>query len=457
MNRMQLGTLSLAAFSALAAVACSASHEEAIDESTQEMSTSWFAAHLPLGSADERAVLALVNDKSMSHDEYVAKCLFSHAQAAAIVDYRQGDEPADPSDDETFDDVTELDRLPFTNSTFWVAAIACARTYYGGPAPSTCGTGTSTVQQSALALEFVVDGSGSMMDDKWTAEVATLNEVFTAQAAKNDPRTGFGLIGFSDSKDPNKLAALGVTPVYPSSVDVRMASVDGAHLANLQGRLLGASPYGGTPLYEAVTGAYGYLDGLSLSGPLADATKAVILFTDGLPDAWAPELVAFVAANASKAQLFAVGIGLPGTSTFDYDAAYMGSLAVAGGTRSSATCNPSEPLVEANMCHFQVTPSAKPAAQIRDELLAAVGKIRKNIAACDIGIQVLGTGTLDPTKVTVVVEDGAGVKAPIPASATNGWSLDDPAHPTKVLVRGAFCDDLRADSTKRAKVEVGCR
>lgn len=466
MNRA-LGALSLGLIAGLAAglAACSSasSNEEELGDSTQGMSSSWFAAHLPPGSADEKAVLALVNDKSMSHQEYVDKCLFSHAQAAAIVNYRQGDEPADPTDDEVFDDTKELDRLPFTDSTFWVAAIACARKYYpGGPTPATCGTGTSTIQQSSLALEFVFDGSGSMTGDKFTAEIAALDAVFAAQVAKNDPKTGFGLIGFSDSKDPNNSIlpppfGTGGPLTYPSTVDVPMAPVDATHGSKLKDRITGTNASGSTPLFEVVTGAYGYLDTLTLSGSLTSATKAVVLFTDGLPNDHASDLVTFIATNSPKAQLFAVGIGAPGSGSTSYDAAYMGSLAVAGGTRSSSTCNPAEQTVEANMCHIQVTPGAKPASVIRDELLAAINKIRTNIAACDIGIQSLGVGTLDPSKVTVVIEDAAGVKTPVPANATNGWQLDDPTTPTKVLLRGTFCDDLRADATKRAKVEVGCQ
>lgn len=438
---------------ALASGCAAPSPTESVGVRADEMTADWLSATV---GADEKAILALVNDKSMSVDEYVQICHFSLAESAAIVDYRQGDEPADSSDDQVFDNLAELDALPFTNAPFWITAAACARAHYKGGPTGICASGTSTVQQSALALEFVLDGSGSMYDQaKWSSALGALTAVFEAQAQKNDPQTGMGLITFSDDKDPNNQVALDAI-AYPTAIDVGVAPVDATHLAALKARVAGTNPGGATPLYEAITGAYGYLNGLALTGSLTDATKAIVVLTDGVPTDKGPDLLTFVGAHAADAQLFAVGVGNLG-NTLDYDPAYLGSLAVQGGTRASTACNPAELLTVANMCHFQITPNAQPVNQLQTELSAALAKIRHDIAACDIGLQALGTGAIDPNVATVLLDDGNGTSTAIANDAANGWSFDDATAPTKILIRGNACANLRADANRKVRVEVGCK
>lgn len=450
----RLGAVSLSLLAATA-MACSAGPaSEATATADGELTASWFAANLPKGSAEERAVLALVNDRSMSADEYVETCDFSLAVSAAIVDYRQGDEPADTSDDETFDTAAELDRLPFTDRPFWAAALACAKEHYLGSG-GTCATGTSAVQQAPLAIQVVLDGSGSMMGGvgggKWDAATGALTALFDAQAQKADPKVGMGLVTFSDTKDGTN----GYGP-YPSASDVLLASVDAAHGAALRGRLEGARPGGGTPLYAAVTGAYGALSSFAPTGVLASPTKVVVLLTDGVPNDHAEELVTFVGDHADEAQLFAVGIGSDRRSG-DYHPDYVSRLAVAGGTRRSASCSTAQSADVADMCHLQVTPGAKPASAIKDELLAAFEKVRSDVTACDIGLQALGTGAIDPTNVKVVVKRPDGSEEVIRKHRGYGWSLDDASAPTKVLLRGKACNDLRATPGAVARVEIACK
>jgi hypothetical protein len=104
------------------------------DESAAELSPEWFAQNLPEGSPLARAVLAVANDRDLSVDEYVRKVHITREAALAITNYRDGDELTDPSDDQRFDSLAELDALPFTNAAFWSAMIAYA-SIDAGPRP----------------------------------------------------------------------------------------------------------------------------------------------------------------------------------------------------------------------------------------------------------------------------------------------------------------------------------
>ncbi len=426
----------------LALGACSSEAAEpasALGDSEQDLTAAWFTKNIPPGSALEKGVLALLNDRSMSEDEYEDLCNMSKASAINIVNYRNGDEPADTTDDELFETIAEADRMPFTDKGFWLAAIQCAKDHYvKKPTGAVCASGTSTVMQSPLALELVVDGSGSMTGDKWNATSSAVQALVDELATKND--TSVGLVLFDDKVE----------------TDVPLAAMSPAQAAALKAPVAGNNPPGGgTQTRDALTAGYLALEQKAPAG----ATKAVVLLTDGVPNGGATEqqaIVTDVTAKAATTQLFALGVGAL-NDPYGYEPAFMGALAVAGGTRSSATCDPTEKAIEANMCHFQVTPKAKPAATLAAEISAAFAKVRSNIAACDIGLQNSGIGKIDPKEVSVVVTDANGQKKTIAPDAVNGFSLDDATNPTKVLLRGTACADLRGAAGSTARVTLGCK
>jgi len=429
---MRLRSLSVAILP-LAIVACQASADESAETAGQEVSKSWLAGKLPPKSAVLKQVLALANDRTMTPDEYVEQCGITRQVANNIANYRDGDEPADSVDDQTFGTPTELDRIPYTDTEFWLAFIACAQQKYGSqPSGGVCATGTSKVLQSPLYLQFVVDDSSSMYGTKWDATHDALAEVFKAQAAKNDPSVAYGVNLLNSTKHAD------------------LAAVDASHAAKLVAAL-DDGPSGSTPLLAAIKTAYQELESFAPTGALANGTGAVVVLTDGYPDV-ASGILTFVQPHAAKAQLFSIGIGKFNSSQ-ELDPAFLGELAVAGGTRASATCNPTEILDVKKACYMHVEPGAKPASQLAQELIGAFTKVRQDIAACDIGLQESGTGKVDAGNVTVVFSDGTVVKS----DATNGWSLDDVAKPTKVLLRGTACDTLRGNKNLTAKVEVACK
>ncbi len=424
------------------AVACSSSSGASSVADEQDLTAAWFAQNLPPGSPLEKGVLALLNDRSMSEDEYVEQCNMSKASAINIVNYRNGDEPADSVDDELFETIAEADRMPFTDKGFWLAAKACAqKSYVPSNTGGTCATGTSKIMQSGLALQLVVDESGSMSGDKWKAASAAVGALVDDLAAKADPDVQLGLILFDDAVNTQFAPAV-VTP---------------AHAALLKNAVLKSQPGGGgTATLDALQNAYPAIEGTSPPS----ATKAVILLTDGVPNGGQEEqtkIEQLVAAKAGSVQLFALGVGgFPSADSFGYDPAFVGRLAVAGGTRASAACDPASK-VETNLCHFQITPGKKPAATIATEISTALARVRTNIAACDIGLQQTGLGAIDGAKVKVVVTDANGKDKAVPADAANGWSLDDTTNPTKVLLRGTACLDLRANAAQSARVTLGCK
>ena len=61
---------------------------------------------------------------------------------------------------------------------------------------------SSDMREQPVAMEFILDGSGSMNDsNKWTAATAALTSIFNDMATKNDPGLYAGLIIFSDAND----------------------------------------------------------------------------------------------------------------------------------------------------------------------------------------------------------------------------------------------------------------
>ena len=120
-----------------------------------------------------------------------------------------------------------------------------------------CATAMSQVQRSAVYLQFVLDGSGSMaQENKWAAVIPALTDIFAQMSTEADPGLAAGLVIFSDKGDPTS----GAGP-YPSSADVPMAFVnaaqDNAFVARLAGQPGGG---GGTPTDTALTGGYSALE-----------------------------------------------------------------------------------------------------------------------------------------------------------------------------------------------------
>ena len=330
-----------------------------------------------------------------------------------------------------------------------------------------CATATAGTQRAPVYMLIVLDGSGSMTDNnKWGAAIGALDSIFDDLLAKNDPTFGVGLIGFSDSNDATCCLDLGQCGLsfgchgpYPSTADVPLASVDQAQHDRLRARIDSAGPFGGTVTYAALQGGFGELEAFVPTAPLPpNGKKVLVLMTDGVPSDGSDTNAnsALVAAQVPKEiQTFAVGVGpFPSYDLTSYDPTFLGTIAKAGGT-AAANCNPAENQNVANVCYFQVTPGGS-VPQLTQQFTEAINKIRSQAASCEFLLDKSG-GAADPSQVNVIYTDQNGQAHVLVQDSQSGWSYDDPNDPTKVILHGHDCDQVRGDPEGKISIVLGCK
>ncbi len=312
-----------------------------------------------------------------------------------------------------------------------------------------CATNTQPVTRLPVYLLFLADRSGSMSGTKWSSVQAAMKSVYQSIATAADTNEGVGLILFpADSSESGP---------YPGTKDVFVNYVDAAQLSSLNARI-SASTTGSTPTWEAMNGAYGELQNLVVAAPLPkDGKKVLVLMTDGQPNDSAKDYVGLVKSMDSLTdaiQTYVVGIGNV-SGGYDVDPTWLGPLSVAGGT-ARPSCDPNETTNIAKMCHYQVEPGSKSVAQLTTDFVNAFNHIRASAAACELSLAT-DTANADPTKINVVIDDGNGKTTLVKQDANNGWTYDDPKHPTKVILHGQACQDAVDNITGQVEVVLGCK
>ncbi len=321
-----------------------------------------------------------------------------------------------------------------------------------------CATATAKATKKPVYLEFILDGSGSMsQNNKWTAATAALKAVFGTVQAAVDTGEGIGLMVFSDSKDPTHASG-----PYPDSADVPINFVGAAQVSALDNRVSGM-PFLDTPTGTALQGGYSYLEGFTPLTPLPPGgQKVLVLITDGVPtdncstggsasNPCVMEAAAEFAKTAPQGPIltFVIGTGVfPSTDTSNYDPTFLGYLAQAGGSAPNG-CNPAENSNVANICYFNVDPTAGNATQTEMAFETAINAIRGQVVSCTFPLT--STGTIDPNKVNVTV-DGMTV----PQDPTNGWTYDNPSNPTSITLHGTSCTDLKNNPNASVEIVLGC-
>ncbi len=332
-----------------------------------------------------------------------------------------------------------------------------------------CATAMSQVQRSAVYLQFVLDGSGSMaQENKWAAAIPALMDIFAQMSTEADPGLAAGLIIFSDKMD----STAGAGP-YPSSADVPIAFVNAAQNSAFMARLAGQpGGGGGTPTQTALTGGYGALETYQAKAPvIAGGKKVLVLITDGAPtdgcsvvssalNGYTSNACVMMAAQklmeaAPKGPIetFVVGVGdFPAAIALTFDPSFLGYVAQAGGT-GPANCNPSENSMTSDLCYFEIDPSkSTTASDLQKEFEKALNTIRGEVVSCNFPIQSSGLGTVDPSKVNVEI----GGKTVL-QDASNGWTYDNPMMPTQIILHGAACSQAKGNLTEKVSVVLGCQ
>lgn len=340
------------------------------------------------------------------------------------------------------------------------AALASADALFG----AACAGASAKAGRVPAYLLFVLDGSGSMdLENKWVAVTAALDAIFDELLASADPSLGVGLTIFADQNDPT----IDHTTAGPyDKMDVPIAFVDAAQHGKLRARVDGTTPNLGTPTYEVLSGQFPLLEQFMAQPPLLPDGRPVLVFmSDGVPDPDMPAganegpwSLALVDAMAKLGiPTYAVGIGNINPHDPEvYDPTFMGQLAHNGGV-APAACNPVEATDPARMCHFQITPGGKSAAQLTQEFIDAIHVIQQRALPCEYVLEPInGGGPVDPTLVNVVYTDGNGLQVVIGQSPTSGWTYDDPVKPTKVMLNGAICDKVKSDPHGSITIVLGC-
>jgi hypothetical protein len=213
----------------------------------------------------------------------------------------------------------------------------------------------------------------------------------------------------------------------------------------------------------ALTGQYPRLEEFVPSPPLAvGGKKVLVLMTDGVPYPHAFEQRPVVVSSAKlendnhDGKTFVVGIG--GAAPYDsdiYDPPFLARIALAGGTANDG-CNPDELVDESRMCHLQIAPEGKSPDELALDFYEAIDEARNAAASCELVIDSV-TGDLDPQSVSVVYRSPDGRETLILEDARDGWTWEQPTHPTRVLLHGRACQTLRAEPGGEARIVVGCR
>jgi hypothetical protein len=354
------------------------------------------------------------------------------------------DSEAGPSFNQTGDDDASL---PTTNTL----------------ADAGCATAQAQAKRQPVYLLFVLDGSGSMsQDNKWAAAVPALDDIFSKMQMAADPGVGAGLIVFSDEKDPT----VGAGP-YPSSADVPIAYVNSTQSTALSARTSG-QPAGGTPTHAALTGGYGELESFTAKSPLlANGKKVLVLITDGAPS---DDCGAFSNLGGSSnpcitlagqelkqaspkgpIETFVIGVGSLGILNLSINPPFLGALASAGGTAPMG-CDPNDSMDASKLCFFLIDPTASTTASaLQAKFETALETIRGQVVSCTFPLQSTNLTLADTGKVNVVVNGTTILQDP-----KDGWTYDDPNHPTSLILHGAAC--TKAETvTAKVSVVLGCK
>lgn len=307
-----------------------------------------------------------------------------------------------------------------------------------------CAATSNKGELTPLDIFIMLDYSGSMQGQKWTAATNGLT------AFVNDPKAagiGVGLQYFAiEAPGPFGIPDDSCNPNDYATAAVPIAELPGNAAALSSSIAQHNKPNTGTPTAPALVGALMYAQAWETQHP--DHQTVVLLVTDGDPSGCPnqdPQTIASYAAAASAGQggpaINTYVVGMPGATKSNLDL-----WAAAGGTQTS----------------YDATDTAT--------FLSALDKIRGTALACEYAIPVPEAGTVDLDLVNVnwsangqttellEVADAAGCDP-----ATGGWYYDvKPPASKHIEICPASCDAIKAANTtagSNAEVDIllGCK
>jgi hypothetical protein len=310
----------------------------------------------------------------------------------------------------------------------------------GGTGPSGCAKSTKKVEVLPIDMSLLVDTSGSM-DYKAASTDVTSKWVNVRNALKSfSSNPAYDDMGVALEFFPRTLTC--DVPGY-AAPDLAFDTLPNAAVPIFKA-LDAQGMSGGTPTTQALRGLVQYTRDHATK--TAQRKPVVVLATDGVPDAsCAGNSVADAMAEAQAAfggtpsiPVYVIGIGQTGG-----DEAVMNKIAAAGGTAKAE-------LVTAG-------------SNIESSFLEALNKIRKTAIGCEYP---LPAGQTDITQVNVQFSDGSGAPAQgflyaasaaeCTAAGDHGWTVDNAAAPTTVVLCPATCTRVKAAEAGQVDVVFGC-
>ena len=327
-------------------------------------------------------------------------------------------------------------------------------------------TGTSSACVSEVAgatltptnLVFMYDRSGSMgatpsfdPNQKWIP-VGEGMKAFFADPYSKTLRASLQFFPDGDLPDPPGPADAqrDVNEVCDFDYATPKVALTSASDASFVTAIQTTQPQGGTPTVPALKGAIAYAETTLADRP---GEKTVVVFvTDGEPGfmingSFVPGCQHITntveeasslaqAAQAKGITTYVIGVG-PSLDKLN-------SIAAAGGTTSALMVNISDP--------------SKVAGQIRDGL----NDIRKREASCDFAMPAPPEGeTLDPYAVNVVLSKTDGSQSVLgyskECSDAGGWRYDDVKNPSRIMLCGNSCNDVKAEADGKVSIAFGCK
>jgi hypothetical protein len=336
-------------------------------------------------------------------------------------------------------------------------------------------------------LEFVIDASGSMVNDpanpanpngpnKWTVMSQTMPTVFD-----NLP-DNFAIGDTFYNLSRGTYAGRQAVPIAP------LGAAGSAQRNAMNNSFNSVSPTSWTPTYNAWLFGLDQLVNWPPVTGYGTSPKAIVVITDGVPTVYrdgqtttgvtagVPQaeydwMISDIQQRGTAANVKTYVVGVVGSENpqgSTYDPLYMLSkFAVAGGTESPQGCVPVSGTVtpqgntsilssRGTYCHIDLSQ----ASDLSSALISAINSIAQGLLSCDYSVPAPPTGqTIDPAETALVYNDGTGNYSLIlentSGSCDKGWVFTDSTN-SKIHICDKTCNLIQSNARGTLSLVFGC-